>query len=381
LSVKIKGMQISVVKETGEYEKRVAATPDSVKRLIKAGFGVTLEKGAGLDSGYYDSEYLAAGAQIANDSATALKGADIVFKIQAPDPAEIKLYPENVFVIGLLTLSSRPESIRAFCEQKANVYALEYLPRISRAQSMDVLSSQATVSGYVAMLTAALALPKFFPMFMTAAGTVAPAKVFVIGAGVAGLQAIATAKRLGANVRAYDVRQAAAEEVASLGATFVKFDLESQEGQGGYAKEQSEEFIKKQRQLMSEQIVMSDVVVSTAAIPGKTAPRIITKDMVEKMQPSSVIFDLAAETGGNCELSKPGETVIVNGVKIIGARNVPSLLSYHASFLNSRNLFEFVNAFSKDGEFRPDENDEIIKGVLAIKNGEILNPLLKEAAK
>jgi NAD(P) transhydrogenase subunit alpha len=257
-------------------------------------------------------------------------------------------------------------------------FSFELLPRISRAQSMDALSSQATVSGYVATLTCAINLPLFFPMFMTAAGTVPPAKVFVMGAGVAGLQAIATARRLGANVRAYDVRPAAAEEVKSLGATFVTLDLESQEGAGGYAKEQSAEFIQKQQELMAEQVAQCNVIITTAAIPGRPAPKLLTQKMVEGMAKGSVVFDLAAESGGNCELSKPGEIIEHDGVKIIGARNVPSQLPTHASFLYSRNVAELVLLMTKDGNFEPNFEDEIVNGSCVLKNGEIFNEMTKK---
>jgi len=264
--------------------------------------------------------------------------------------------------------------VKALATKGVTAFSLDLLPRISRAQSMDALSSQATVSGYLAALAAAERLPKFFPMFMTAAGTVPPAKVLVLGAGVAGLQAIATARRLGSQVRAYDVRTAAKEEVQYLGAAFVELELESQEGEGGYAREQSEELLRRQRELIAKEVAAADAVITTAAIPGRRAPVLVTAEMVEQMSPGSLIFDLAAETGGNCELSRPGEDVVTSGgVTVIGAHNVPSSMPVHASFLYSRNVAELVVLMAHDGVFSPDFDDEIIAGTCVTRDGGILH--------
>ncbi len=371
-------MRITVLKETRPYERRVAMVPDVVAKLIQAGYEIGIETKAGEEAGFSDESYKDKGASIISSTEEAVEQADIVLKVQPPFVDEIKQFKNGSTFISFLAPGTYLNEIKAFSEKSITAFSLELLPRISRAQSMDALSSQATVSGYIATLTTALSLPKFFPMFMTAAGTVPPAKVFVMGAGVAGLQAIATARRLGANVRAYDVRPAAMEEVKSLGATFVTLDLESQAGEGGYAKEQSEEFLKKQQELMTDQLKASDVVITTAAIPGRPAPRLITKQMVEAMSNDSVIFDLAAESGGNCELSQPGETVIHKGVKIIGARNVPSQLPTHASFLLSRNLMELTLLMTKEGNFVPDFEDEIVSSTCVVKNGEIVNESAKK---
>ena len=278
---------------------------------------------------------------------------------------------EGAGVVSYLQPAADLDLIKALVSRRVTAFSLDLLPRITRAQSMDVLSSQALVSGYRAVLDAAEQLPKFFPLYMTAAGTVPPAKVLVLGAGVAGLQAIATSRRLGATVRAYDVRAAARTDVKSLGATFVELELEAQEGEGGYAREQSEEFLRRQRELIGKEVAAADVVITTAAIPGRKAPVLVTEEMVHKMALGSVIFDLAAETGGNCELSRPGETVEVAGVSIIGAKNVPSSMPLHASFLYSRNIAEFLGLIVKDGNFVPNFDDEIVVGTCVTHNGEV----------
>jgi NAD(P) transhydrogenase subunit alpha len=373
-------MLVVALKETRPYEKRVAISPDSVARLKKLGYDVGLEKGAGENAGYSNFNYSDSGAMVLEQSEL-LKEAAVILCAQMPEKNVINAIAQGSTIIGMLSPLTMTEEVKLLCEKKVTAFSLEFLPRISRAQSMDVLSSQATVSGYIAALDAAISLPKFFPMFMTAAGTIPPAKVFIIGAGVAGLQAIATARRLGANVKAYDVRSAAKEEVQSLGATFVDLNLETQEGEGGYAKEQSEEFIKKQQALMKDQIASSDAVITTAQIPQRKAPTIVTQEMVEAMAPGTVIVDLAAESGGNCELSKPGEVIMHNSVKIIGAQNYPSRLPTHASFLLARNYYEFLNLATKDGNFQPDFNDEIIAQTCVIKEGSVVNQTLKEMLK
>ncbi len=371
-------MQLSVIKETREFEKRVALVPDTASKLQNAGIDIVLQSGAGEQSGFSDQSYIQKGVKIADSFESALNGADLIAKVLPFTENELNSVPKSTTQISLLAPGSYLEIIKLMQGKSMTAFSFELLPRISRAQSMDALSSQATVSGYVATLTCAINLPLFFPMFMTAAGTVPPAKVFVMGAGVAGLQAIATARRLGANVRAYDVRPAAAEEVKSLGATFVTLDLESQEGAGGYAKEQSAEFIQKQQELMAEQVAQCNVIITTAAIPGRPAPKLLTQKMVEGMAKGSVVFDLAAESGGNCELSKPGEIIEHDGVKIIGARNVPSQLPTHASFLYSRNVAELVLLMTKDGNFEPNFEDEIVNGSCVLKNGEIFNEMTKK---
>ncbi len=371
-------MQLSIIKETREFENRVAMVPDVASKLTSAGIDILMESGAGLASGFSDDAYLNKGIKIAKTRDQALSGADIVAKVQPFTEDELNSISDSITTLSFLAPGSFPDIIKKMAKKSMTAFSFELLPRISRAQSMDALSSQATVSGYLATLTCAVNLPLFFPMFMTAAGTVPPAKVFVMGAGVAGLQAIATARRLGANVRAYDVRSAAADEVKSLGATFVVLELENQEGAGGYAKEQSAEFIAKQQELMTDQVAQCNVIITTAAIPGRPAPKLLTQNMVEAMAAGSVVFDLAAESGGNCELSKPGETIIHKGVKIIGARNVPSQLPTHASFLYARNVAELVNLMTKDSKFEPDFEDEIISGSCVIQNGSIVNEMTKQ---
>jgi NAD(P) transhydrogenase subunit alpha len=291
--------------------------------------------------------------------------------VQAPSLEEAAQLPEGSNLICLLQPASNLEVVRVLASRRIGAFALDLLPRISRAQAMDALSSQATVTGYRGGLIAAERLPRFFPMFMTAAGTVPPAKVLVLGAGVAGLQAIATTRRLGAVVRAYDVRPAARDEVKSLGATFVELELETQEGEGGYAREQSEEFLARQRELIGNEVAAADAVVTTAAIPGRRAPLLVTAEMVHRMKPGSVIVDLAAETGGNCELSEAGKDVVVNNVTIYGASNLASTMATHASFLYARNIAELLGLFVVEGAFAPDFADEIIAGTCVTFGGEV----------
>jgi proton-translocating NAD(P)+ transhydrogenase subunit alpha len=291
----------------------------------------------------------------------------------------VALMPEGTSVVSFFQPASQLPVVRALADRKATAYSLDLLPRISRAQSMDALSSQATVSGYLGGLAAAERLPKFFPMFMTAAGTVPPAKVLVLGAGVAGLQAIATARRLGAQVRAYDVRAAAKEEVQSLGAAFVELELESQEGSGGYAREQSEEFLAKQRELIGNEVAASDVVITTAAVPGRKAPILVTTAMVERMAEGSVIVDLAADGGGNCEVTEAGKDIDHGGVLVSGLSNPPAAMPTHASFLYARNVFNFLSLIVVDGELRPDFDDEIVAGTCVVRAGEVVHAPTAEA--
>jgi NAD(P) transhydrogenase subunit alpha len=311
-------------------------------------------------------------------AAELLADADAVLKVQPPDVGEVKLLKRGAVLISFLQPATQADIVRALADQHVTAFSLELVPRISRAQSMDALSSQASASGYKAVLMAAGRLGKFFPMMMTAAGTVAPARVLVMGAGVAGLQAIATARRLGAVVSAYDVRPAVKEEVQSLGATFIELPLEAQVGEGGYAKEQSEDFLRKQRELIGEHIARSDVVITTAAVPGRRAPLLVTADMVRGMRPGSVIVDLAAESGGNVELTQAGEDVDVGGVLIMGTRSVPSTMPLHASQLYARNVANLLLHLVKDGAIKLDFDDEITKGSCVTHAGEIVSERAKQ---
>jgi NAD(P) transhydrogenase subunit alpha len=369
-------MKIGVVKETLPGERRVALVPEAARGLVKASLQVAVETGAGAAAFFSDAAYIDAGANL-TDAATAL-AADAVLKVQPPSIDEVARLKSGAVSISFLQPSTNADVIRALAKQQVTAFSLDLVPRISRAQSMDALSSQANVGGYKAVLLAANHLPKFFPLLMTAAGTVAPARVLVMGAGVAGLQAIATARRLGAVVEAYDVRPAVKDEVHSLGATFLELPLEAQEGAGGYAREQSEDFLHRQRELIGDRVAASDVVITTAAIPGRKAPILVTADMVRRMRIGSVIIDLAAETGGNCELTKPGEVIEVGGVTIDGTRNLPSTMPVHASQLYSKNVSTLLLLLVKGGALSLDFNDEIVKGACVTHGGEIVNPRAKE---
>lgn len=355
-------MQLSVPTETAPREKRVAIAPDSIGRLKKLGVDVVVQRGAGLAAGFRDDAYVAAGATIAPDAATTLSGAQIVAKVQPPTDAEIALIPAGATLVSLLRPGHSGDLAARLTARGVTGLALELVPRITRAQSMDVLSSQATVAGYKAVLLGAEMLPKFLPMLTTAAGNITPGRAFVIGAGVAGLQAIATCKRLGAVVSAFDVRPAVREQVQSLGATFVAADLAEAGGEtaGGYAKVQSSDEQARTLAAIANHIKDVDLVVSTAQIPGKPAPRLITEQMVRTMRAGSVIVDIAAETGGNCELSKPGETVVAHDVTIIAPLNLPSTVPFHASQMFSRNIYELLKPHVKEGKFILNPNDEIL---------------------
>jgi NAD(P) transhydrogenase subunit alpha len=366
-------VKVAIPKETAQDERRVALVPDTATKLIAAGLEVSVEQGAGSSAFVPDEAYEAAGAKIVSGEAALLKAADVVLKVQAPSAGEVDLLQKGAVLISFLQPATQGDLVAALAKRGVTAFSLELVPRISRAQSMDALSSQASAAGYKAVLMAAARLGKFFPMMMTAAGTVAPARVLVMGAGVAGLQAIATARRLGAVVSAYDVRPAVKDEVKSLGATFIELPLEAQEGQGGYAREQSEEFLRKQRELIGEHIAKSDVVITTAAIPGRRAPLLVTADMVKGMRPGSIIVDLAAETGGNVELTKAGEDVVVGGLTIIGTRNVPSTMPLHASQLYARNVANLLLHLVHDGAIKLDFTDEITKGACVTHGGEIVN--------
>jgi NAD(P) transhydrogenase subunit alpha len=365
-------MKLAVPTETRAGERRVAVVPEVAGRLVSAGVDVAVEKDAGALAHFPDAAYVDKGATVAEGPAV-LAGTAAVARVNAPTPEEAGQLDEGTTLVSFLQPASELPVVRALVARKATAFSLDLVPRISRAQSMDALSSQATVSGYLATLAAAERLPKFFPMFMTAAGTVPPAKVLVLGAGVAGLQAIATARRLGAQVRAYDVRAAAKEEVQSLGAAFVELALETQEGSGGYAREQSEEFLARQRELIGNEVAASDAVITTAAVPGRKAPLLVTTPMVEAMTDGSVVVDMAADGGGNCELSEPGREVEHHGVVVYGMANPPSGMPTHASFLYSRNVYNFLTLVLADGELRPDFDDEIVSGCCVVRNGDVVH--------
>ncbi|MGC8626489.1 MAG: Re/Si-specific NAD(P)(+) transhydrogenase subunit alpha [Acidimicrobiales bacterium] len=353
-------MKLAVPKETGPGEQRVALVPGELARLKALGVDVAVQSGAGEAALYPDQDYEEAGATVCGQVSELYESADLVAKVLAPTPEEVEQLPEGTYLISFLAPSTHLDVVKALARRKVTAFSFELLPRISRAQSMDALSSQATVAGYKAVLIAANRLFKFFPLFMTAAGTIRPARVLVMGAGVAGLQAIATARRLGAVVSAYDVRAAAKEEVKSLGASFLELPLETKEGSGGYAAAQSEEFLARQQELISNHVGSSDVVITTAAVPGRRAPLLITEQMVRGMQPGSVIVDLAAGSGGNCELTKPGQEVDVFGVHVIAAAELAASMPTHASSLYARNVSSFVQLSVKEGRWAPDFSDEIV---------------------
>ncbi|MGH7860653.1 MAG: Re/Si-specific NAD(P)(+) transhydrogenase subunit alpha [Candidatus Dormibacteraceae bacterium] len=365
-------VRIGVPAETLPGERRVAMSPDVVRKLIGAGLEVAVQAGAGQAAGFGDRDYEEAEALIEPGAAEVL-GADVVFKVQAPDLGQVAAMKEGGVLLSFLQPATQQDIIDALAKHQVSAFSMELVPRISRAQSMDALSSQASLAGYKSVLMAAVRLGKFFPMLMTAAGTIAPARVLVLGAGVAGLQAIATARRLGAVVEAYDVRSAVKEEVQSLGATFIELELESQEGEGGYARAQSEEFLARQRELLSERVAAADVVITTASIPGRRAPVLLTAEMASRLRAGSVVVDLAADSGGNCELTRPGEVIEVGGVTIDGTRNVPATVPYNASQLYSRNLANLLLHLQQDGAVRFDFEDEITRGACVTHGGEVVN--------
>jgi NAD(P) transhydrogenase subunit alpha len=369
-------VKVGVPKESLAGERRVAIVPETARGLVKAGIQVAIEAGAGETAFFSDAAYIDAGTNV-TDAAAAF-GSDAVLKVQPPTLDEVGRLREGGVLISFLQPATTADVVAALAKRKVSAFSLDLVPRISRAQSMDALSSQAGVAGYKAVLVAANHLPKFFPLLMTAAGTVAPARVLVMGAGVAGLQAIATARRLGAVVEAYDVRPAVKDEVHSLGATFLELPLEAQEGTGGYAREQSEDFLRRQRELIGDRVAASDVVITTAAIPGRKAPILVTADMVRRMRPGSVIVDLAAETGGNSELTEAGKIIQVGGVTIDGTRNLPSTMPVHASQLYSKNVSTLLLLLVKDGALKLDFTDEIVKGACVTFGGDIVNPRAKE---
>jgi len=368
-------MNIGVPKETAANERRVAVTPDVAGRLVKSGFSVLVERGAGEAASFADEAYGAAGATLAATAAEAFGQSDIVLKVQPPSAQEARLWREGGALVALFQPSAEREVVSQLAARKVTVFSLALLPRITRAQPMDVLSSQATVAGYKAVLLAAAATGRFFPMLVTAAGTLPPARVLVLGAGVAGLQAIATARRLGAVVSAFDVRAAVKEQVESLGAKFVEMQVgEQAEGAGGYAKQLSEETHRRELAFLAQQVKDADIVITTAAIPGKRAPILITADAVRGMKPGSVIVDLAVETGGNCELAEPGVEVRRHGVLILGPVNLPSTLPYHASQMYAKNISSFLLQVARDGKLVVDFDDEIIRETCVTHAGEVRKP-------
>ncbi len=361
-------MRVGVPKETAPGERRVALVPESIARLAAAGMDVTVQAGAGAAAGFSDDTYREAGAAVADD---AVGGAELVARVRKPSAEEVAQLTDGTVLVGFLEPLTDSEGIARLAGRGVVAFAMESIPRITRAQSMDALSSQATVSGYKAAVIAAERLPKFFPLLMTAAGTVAPAKVLVVGAGVAGLQAIATARRLGAVVAGFDVRPVVREQVESLGATFLDLDVTGEETEGGYARELSEQAQRAQQEALEVRLPEFDVVITTALIPGRPAPRLIPAAAVAAMRQGSVIVDLAAEAGGNCELTEPGEVVVREGVTIVGLTDLPSSMAQHASQLYSRNVTTLLLHLAPEGELRLDFDDEITAGACVTRRDEV----------
>ncbi len=377
-------MLVGIIKETLDGERRIAAVPETISKMVKSGMEVLVEAGAGNDSFVSDAEFEAAGAKIAPDAASVLSRSDLILKVNKPTVDEINNIKEGAVLISFLQPFASPEVIKALAARKVTALSMEMVPRITRAQRIDALSTMSTVAGYKVVLLAAASCGRFMPMLATAAGTIPPAKAMIIGVGVAGLQAIATIKRLGAVVTAFDVRPAAGEQAKSLGAEFVSLEVphDQAEDTGGYAKEMSADFYKKEQDILRSHIKDVDVVITTALIPGKRAPLLITEEMVKEMKPGSVIVDMAVEQGGNCELSEVGKDVLRHGVTIIGQVNIPSSMPVHASLLYARNILAFVNLISPDGKsINVDLSDDVIIGSLITHNGEIVHPAIKDAVK
>ena len=372
---------LGIPKEMAEREKRVALVPETVAKLADLGLTVQIEKGAGTASNYPDQAYQKAGATIQKDRHELFSSADILISIQTPPDEDLNKLSEKSILICFLWALQNEETVKLLKAKDITALGMDAIPRISRAQNMDALSSMSSIAGYKSALIGANELDRYLPMMMTAAGTIAPAKVLVLGAGVAGLQAIATAKRLGAVVEAFDIRPAVKEQVESLGATFVEVpDLdEESETEGGYAKELAEDEQQRQRQVIHEHAQKSDIIITTALIPGKPAPLLITESMVQDMHPGAVVVDLAAEQGGNCELTEPGQTTLVNKIKIIGPLNIPSMLAHHASQLYSKNMMALLNhLLDEDGEPQFDFEDEITLKTTITHGGETISPMLKD---
>jgi NAD(P) transhydrogenase subunit alpha len=374
-------MKVAVLRETNPDETRVGLVPDGVKFLKKKEIEVVVEKDAGVRAGFPDSEYEAQGATIAADASAAVSGAEVVLKVQPATVEEAGIFAKGQVLCSSLQPTMNLEIVKALRDAGVTTMAMELMPRITRAQSMDILSSQATVAGYKAVLLGANAIEKFLPMLTTAAGTVRPAKTLTLGAGVAGLQVLATFRRLGAVMEAFDVRPAVKEQCESLGAKFLELDVGDMEDEGGYAKELSEDQHEREMEMLAEAVKDKDIVITTAQIPGRTAPILITKAMVEAMSPGSAIVDLAAETGGNCELTKAGETVVHNGVKILGPVNLAATMPYHASMMFSKNLVTFVMEMvnKEDGTLNLDFENETIDGTCVTFNNEVRHGPTKEA--
>jgi NAD(P) transhydrogenase subunit alpha len=379
-------MIVGVPRETFPGERRVALVPGALANLAKVGLEVLVEAGAGDEAGYPDADYAAKGAKIVSDRAELFRAADIIVQVLSPGAndktghADLALLRRDQILIGFLRPMGSAENLSAIASRGVTSFSVELIPRTTRAQSMDALSSMATVAGYKAVLIAADIVPKFLPMLTTAAGTITPARVLILGVGVAGLQAIATARRLGAVVSAYDLRPVVKEQVQSLGARFVELPIEAKDAQDarGYATAQDESFYRRQRELLGKVIAENDVVITTAVIPGKKAPILVTKEMVAGMAPRSVIIDLAAERGGNCELTRPGEKISEHGVTIVGWFNLASTVPYHASQMYARNISTFLALLVKDGKLQLNLKDEILRDTLVTQAGEIVNPRLRE---
>jgi len=369
-------MIVAIPKETLPGERRVALVPELVSKLTKAGLEVVVQSGAGVAAGFLDQAYQEKGARLEPE---VFDKADVFLKVQAPTVDEIGRMKEGSVLIGFLQPYDNAAAIQALAARQVTAFSMELMPRITRAQPMDALSAMSTIAGYKAVLIAASHLPKFFPLLMTAAGTVTPARVFVIGAGVAGLQAIATAKRLGAVVEAYDTRPAVKEQVESLGARFAELGMETKgaEDKSGYAKAQSEEFYRKQQEMMAKYVTAADVVIPTALVPGQRAPVLITEEMVRGMRPGSVIVDLAAEQGGNCALTEPGREIVRHGVVVIGPLNLPSTLPFHASEMYGRTVTNYLAHLLKDGRIHLDLQDELTRGPLVTHQGEVRHEAVK----
>jgi H+-translocating NAD(P) transhydrogenase subunit alpha len=382
-------MIVGVPRESFPGERRVALVPAVIPALAKAGMEVIVQAGAGMEAGYPDADYVAKGAKIVADRAEIFRAADIIVQILSygsndqTGNADLPLFKRDQILIGFLRPLGSVETVQGIASAGVTSFSVELMPRTTRAQSMDVLSSMGTICGYKAVIIAADKLPRLFPMLTTAAGTITPARVFIIGAGVAGLQAIATSRRLGAITSSYDMRPAAKEQVQSLGARFVELPIEAKDAQdaGGYAKAQDESFYLRQRQLLKEVVTTSDVVITTAVIPGKTSPILVTKEMVEGMAPGSVIVDLAAERGGNCELTKIGEVIVTHGVTIVGSINLASAVPYHASMMYAKNVTAFLVHMIKDGKFQFSAEDQIMRETMLTRGGEIVNPRVREFFK
>jgi NAD(P) transhydrogenase subunit alpha len=379
-------MIVGVPRETFPGERRVALVPAAIPNLKKAGLEVVIEAGAGVEAGYPDADYVAKGAQIVADRSEVFRTADIILQVlchgsnDRTGQADLAFLRRGQVLIGFLRPLGNVQTVQEIAATGATSFSVELMPRTTRAQSMDALSSMGTICGYKAVIIAADTLPRIFPMLTTAAGTITPARVLIMGVGVAGLQAIATARRLGAVVSAYDLRPAVKEQVHSLGGRFVELDIEAKDAQdaGGYAKAQDESFYQRQRELLGQVVAQHDVVITAAVIPGKKSPTLVTNEMVEAMAPGSVIVDLAAERGGNCELTHMGETAIEHGVTIIGCINLASTVPYHASQMYAKNLTNFLLNMVKDGKLNLNMDDEIVRSTLVTEGGEIVNPRVRE---